>query len=217
MLGENVNPIPNLLTTARLVAGLMMFGFMASSIGAVPFYTGDIYLMRVLALVFFLFAAATDFFDGYLARKLKAESEWGAILDPIADKILVAGTILGLTAMSPNPLTMLPLGIILFREFAISALRESAAAKGVRIKVVTMAKWKTAIQMLAMGALLLVECWPAFNFDPLYIGTFEMVAQALVWVAAIITAWTGLFYFLEARKTIWAHDIETHHKPQNDG
>jgi CDP-diacylglycerol--glycerol-3-phosphate 3-phosphatidyltransferase len=210
MLGEKVNPLPNILTTFRLVAGLCMFGLMASTIGGVPLFTGDIFEMRLWALGAFVVAALTDFLDGWLARHLKAESEWGAILDPIADKILVAGTILGLTAMSPNPITLLPLGLILFREFAVSALRESAAAKGVRIKVITLAKWKTFVQMLALGLLLFDECWPALNLEPALEPSFALFAQGLIWLAAILTTWTGITYFLEARKTIWAHDLETH-------
>lgn len=210
MFAPDVNPIPNILTSLRLVCGLLMFGFMACTIGGVPLFTGDIILMRILAFIAFIIAAITDFLDGYLARVLKAESEWGAILDPIADKILVAGTILGLVAMTPNPITLLPLGLILFREFAVSALRESAAAKGVRIKVASLSKWKTFIQMLALGMLLLDECWLAFGLDPINEPAFAFVAYIMVWIASALTCYTGLKYFMESRDTIWKHDRETH-------
>jgi cardiolipin synthase len=78
----------------------------------------------------FVIAAITDFFDGWLARKLHAESVWGAILDPIADKVLVCGALLGLMSLGPQPDGALPAGLILFREFAVSALREVTAGKG---------------------------------------------------------------------------------------
>src|SRR5690606_18728792 len=87
------------------------------------------------AVIAFFVSAITDFFDGWLARKLHAESLWGAILDPIADKVLVAGAVLGLMSLGPQPAAALPAGLILFREFAVSALREVTASKGVRLKV----------------------------------------------------------------------------------
>lgn len=210
MLGEKVNPLPNILTTLRLIAGLFMFTFMMAALGGVPFVEGDQFLMRELAFFAFIFAASTDFFDGFLARKLHAESEWGAILDPISDKILVAGTILGLAALETDPITTFPLGFILFREFAVSALRESAASKGVRIKVIPMAKWKTVLQMLALAVLLLNMCRIPFGLDGTEWSFLYGLGAALTWVAALMTIWTGFVYFLEARKTIWAHDIETH-------
>src|SRR4051812_8749548 len=107
MTGEQVNPIPNILTLIRLVAGVVMFILLAGAVGGIPFLnvTSEmLYALQRWGVYIFIVAAFTDLFDGVLARKLHAESRWGAILDPIADKILVCGTILGLFCINTgNP------------------------------------------------------------------------------------------------------------------
>lgn len=208
MTGGKANPIPNLLTGLRLVAGLVMFLLMAAVAGGVYFIspmindTETLNSLTRIAFYAFVVAAITDFFDGFLARQLKAESEWGAILDPIADKILVCGTILGLFSLSPQPEIALPAAIILFREFAVSALREAAAGKNIRIPVSLLAKWKTTFQLVALGAQLLVQSWSAFDLDIAYLGMFNAIAFWLIWAAALITLWTGTLYFIAARRAI---------------
>lgn len=208
MTGEKANPIPNLLTGLRLVAGMVMFLLLATVAGGVYFVspmtsdTDTLNSLTRLAFYAFVIAAITDFFDGYLARKMKAETSWGAILDPIADKILVCGTILGLFSLGPQPEIALPAAIILFREFAVSALREAAAGKNFRIPVSLLAKWKTTFQLVALGAQLLVQSWSAFNLDVSYLTAFNAVAFWLMWAAALITLWTGISYFRAARKSI---------------
>jgi cardiolipin synthase len=138
--------LPNILTASRLVIALFMFVALAAAAGGVPWLsenlTGEQQLsLQRWAFWAFVVAAVTDFFDGWLARKLDAVSIWGAILDPIGDKILVCGALLGLMALGPNPLVILPSGLILFREFAVSALREVGAGKGIKLPVTVLAKW----------------------------------------------------------------------------
>jgi CDP-diacylglycerol--glycerol-3-phosphate 3-phosphatidyltransferase len=206
MTGEKVNPIPNMLTMIRLLSGIVMFILLAGSVGGIPFLevTSDLlYPMQRWGVYIFIIAAFTDLFDGILARKLHAESQWGAILDPIADKILVCGTILGLFCINTgNPLFALPAAFILFREFAVSALREAAGAKGVSVPVSWMGKIKTTLQLVALGVLLVAESWPAFGFPPEYGGPVFMLGFLLLLVAAIVSLWSGLAYFIAARKNI---------------
>lgn len=206
MTGEKVNPIPNMLTTIRLVGGLVMFALLAGSVGGVPFLnvTSEmLFALQRWGFYIYVIAAFTDLFDGILARQLHAESQWGAILDPIADKILVCGTILGLFCINTgNPLFALPAALILFREFAVSALREAAAAKSVKVPVSFLGKIKTTVQLVALGALLLAESWSAFDFPPEFADYVFSGAYILIWVAAIISLWTGLAYFIAARKDI---------------
>jgi CDP-diacylglycerol--glycerol-3-phosphate 3-phosphatidyltransferase len=208
MTGEKVNPIPNILTLIRLVGGLVMFLLLAGGTGGIPFFSAYLspdtqFALQRWALYMFVIASITDFFDGFLARKLHAESRWGAILDPIADKILVCGTILGLFALNTgDPVFALPSALILFREFAVSALREAAASRDVQIKVSFLAKAKTTIQLVALGVMLLAESWAAFNFDA---GSARMVfftGYTLLWIAAVVSVWTGAVYFMQARKEI---------------
>ena len=208
MTGEKVNPIPNILTMVRLVGGVVMFLLLAGGTGGIPFLSASLNssaqpVLSRWAFYAFVISAITDFFDGMLARQLHAESRWGAILDPIADKVLVCGTILGLFALSSgDPVFSLPCALILFREFAVSALREAAAARDVQIKVSFLAKAKTTIQLVALGVMLLAESWAAFNFDA---GSARMVfftGYTLLWVAAVVSVWTGAAYFIQARKAI---------------
>ncbi len=204
MTGEKVNPIPNLLTLIRLIGGVVMFCLLASAAGGIPFLQvlpDTMFAMQRWGLYVFVIASLTDLFDGILARQLHAESEWGAILDPIADKILVCGTILGLfTFNTANPVFALPAALILFREFAVSALREAAASHNVKIKVSFMGKIKTTVQLVALGVLLLAEAWPAFNFDPSLGGNVFILANILLVLAALVSVWSGIQYFVAARK-----------------
>jgi len=208
MTGEKVNPIPNILTMIRLIGGLVMFLLLAGGTGGIPFFSAYLspdtqFALQRWALYMFVIAAITDFFDGFLARRLHAESRWGAILDPIADKILVCGTILGLFALNTgDPVFALPSALILFREFAVSALREAAATREVRIEVSLLAKAKTTIQLVALGVMLLAESWAAFNFDAANAQMVFYTGYTLLWVAAIVSVWTGAAYFIQARKDI---------------
>ena len=131
-------------------------------------------------------------------------SLWGAILDPIADKVLVCGVILGLLALGPNAAVAIPAALILFREFTVSALREVAAGKGVSLPVTLLAKWKTTLQLVALGAELLVACWAAFALrnDPSVLGPATLGAHALLWLAAILTLITGAQYWAHAQKAL---------------
>jgi CDP-diacylglycerol--glycerol-3-phosphate 3-phosphatidyltransferase len=207
MSGETPNPIPNLITIIRLVFGMAMFLLLAAVAGGLYFISPmltsqDLDSLMRYAFFAFVIAAVTDFFDGYLARLWHAESQWGAILDPIADKLLVCGTILGLFSLGPQPMIALPCAIILFREFAVSALREAAAGKGLSVKVTVLAKWKTTLQLVALGAQLLVQSWSAFNLNVEYLEAFNALAFWLLWAAALITLWTGASYFIAARKSL---------------
>jgi CDP-diacylglycerol--glycerol-3-phosphate 3-phosphatidyltransferase len=206
MTGEKVNPIPNLLTLVRLIGGLVMFGLLAAVVGGVPFLNVNSEMLEGLqrwAFYVYVIAAFTDLFDGILARQLHAESQWGAILDPIADKILVCGTIIGLFCIrTGDPIFALPAALILFREFAVSALREAAASKNVKVPVSFLGKIKTTLQLVALGGLLLAGSWAAFNFPLEYADLAFQASNLLLWLAAIVSLWTGIAYFIAARKEI---------------
>ncbi len=201
--------LPNILTSSRLVMALFMFVALAAAAGAVPFVserlTADSQLrLERWAFYAFVVASVTDFFDGWLARKLDAVSVWGAILDPIGDKILVCGALLGLMALGPNAMVVLPAGLILFREFTVSALREVGAGKGVKLPVTLLAKWKTTLQLVAIGAEMILASWGAFNLspEPSVMGGFTVVAHGLLWLATLVTLITGAQYWEAARKAL---------------
>jgi CDP-diacylglycerol--glycerol-3-phosphate 3-phosphatidyltransferase len=204
--------LPNILTSMRLVLALFMFLALAAAAGAVPGLSDHLtpqtqFALQRWAVYAFVIAAVTDFFDGWLARKLEATSIWGAILDPIGDKVLVCGAVLGLMALGPQPMVLLPAGLILFREFTVSALREVGAGKGVKLPVTQLAKWKTTLQMTALALELVVASWGAFPFlpqDPAIENPVIIVAHSLFWLATIVTLITGVQYWEQTRKALQA-------------
>jgi CDP-diacylglycerol--glycerol-3-phosphate 3-phosphatidyltransferase len=196
--------LPNLLTGLRLVLALFAFfalAFVGQASESLP--PEAQFGLERWAFAAYVVAAITDFFDGWLARRLDAASLTGAILDPIADKVLVCGAILGLLALRTADI-LIPSALILFREFTVSALRETAAGKGVRLSVTLLAKWKTTLQLIALGAVMLNACWAAFGLpsDPAIQGPFETVALGLLWLATAITLITGAQYAVQARKAL---------------
>ena len=202
--------IPNILTGIRLLGGVLMFLFLAAAAGGVPFISENLtvdnqFALERWALIAFVLASITDFFDGWLARKLNATSAWGAILDPIGDKVLVCGAILGLMALGgAQPMVLLPGGLILFREFTVSALREVGAAKGVTLPVTRLAKWKTTLQMVALTLELIVASWGAFGLpdDPKIQTPAVIAAHTLFWIATLVTLITGAQYWEQTRKAL---------------
>jgi CDP-diacylglycerol--glycerol-3-phosphate 3-phosphatidyltransferase len=209
-MSSAVSQIPNYLTGARLVLGFVMFICLAGAAGAIPLLSDslsstDQFNLQRWAVVAFIAAAVTDWFDGWAARKLNATSVWGAILDPIADKILVAGTILGLSALGAGapgyPHIVTAGALILFREFFVSALREVGGGRGIVFPVTKLAKWKTTAQLVALAAQLIVSSWAAWGLpsDPGMQGPAILLANVLMWVAAALTVWTGFGYWAAAR------------------
>ena len=172
--------LPNILTYGRIVAvplvgGLLMYG---GKFGALD------------CAGIFVVAAITDFFDGYLARKWQQQSSLGRMLDPIADKVLVAVVLLVLSA------DHILLGghvwaaiIILAREVLVSGLREYLGGLQVSVPVTQIAKWKTTVQLVAIGFLI---AGPAG--DQVVPGITE-IGIAGLWIAAGLTLYTGYDYF----------------------
>ncbi len=198
--------LPNILTGGRLVLTLAVLVCLAAAAGAIPgVHVDDAGKLALEAWAFIAFAVAaiTDFFDGWLARRLNAVSLLGAILDPIADKVLVAGAIVGLVAIGRTD-AALPGGLILFREFSVSALRETLAPRGLKLPVTLLAKWKTTVQLVALGLMLFLAAWSNWGLpcDPHLLGEIDAAATGLLWLAAAITVWTGAEYALSARRAL---------------
>ncbi len=149
--------------------------------------------INLTAAIIFAFAAVTDWFDGYLARKWQQTSNFGAFLDPVADKLMVAVALILLVHLGrTHPIYAM---IIIGREITISALREWMAQLGKRsnVAVATIGKFKTAAQMMAIFLLLLGNL-PNLSIDILGIGNLLML------VAVILTIWSMCYYLMAARK-----------------
>ena len=186
--------LPNLLTYARIIAvpALVMSYYLEGYVG------------RWLSLLIFLIACITDFFDGYLARVWKQTSALGRLLDPIADKLLVATSLMLLVSdYTIGGWSMLAALIILCREIFVSGLREFLAELRVSVPVTRLAKWKTTLQMVAIGFLLVA---PAGNSlfagvsvpTPVgtWIGPITFIGLTLLWISALVTLYTGYDYFM---------------------
>jgi len=140
---------------------------------------------RYLACAVFVVAATTDYVDGYLARSWQQQSPLGRWLDPVADKLLVASATLMLVGFERAPL--LPSLIILLREIMVSGLREYMAEVSVGLPVSRLAKWKTAVQMAALGFLLVGDAGPG-SLPVAQVGWWGL------WMAAMLTLVTGWDY-----------------------
>jgi len=168
--------LPNVLTLSRIVAIPLLLVLM--------FLPGAFW--QWLALLIYIAACVTDYFDGMLARQRAQESALGRFLDPIADKLLVASVILALVAVDRIVgWLILPALIILCREVLVSGLREFLAGLQVSVPVSKLAKWKTTVQMVALGLLILGTA------GPLSIHTLGEIG---LWIAAALTIATGYNY-----------------------
>ena len=179
--------IPNVLTYARIVS-------VPAVVAALLLVSGT--PGRWIALAIYTFACITDWLDGYLARVWNQQSTLGRMLDPIADKLLVGATLLILTHNNTiDGRHIWAAVIILCREILVSGLREFLAELNVKILVTQLAKWKTTLQMVALGVLI---AGPAG--DQL-VGGVSSAGLALLWLAALLTLYTGYDYLKAAVQT----------------
>ncbi len=219
--------LPNSLTLVRLIAAPMVaFVFLL-----LPRPFAD-----WVALLLFMSAAFTDYVDGVLARAWKQETKFGAMLDPIADKAMVVialtvvlalyGVNFNAGSLSLNPIFLIPIIVILLREIFVSGLREFLGANASKLKVTKLAKWKTTVQMFAIGfifcfglfahylwalsvgmdaaiieGIMAGEVEDEFNLRWILFGYqwSELLGIALLWLSAALTAITGVDYFRKAR------------------
>jgi cardiolipin synthase len=177
--------LPNLLTYGR--------------IAAVPAVVLCLYFQEVprngewlrwVALAVFVAAAVTDILDGYLARKWGEFTSFGRMLDPIADKLLVSSSLLMLVSDGTiRGFSLFAAVVILCREILVSGLREYLAGLNVRVEVTRLAKWKTTLQMVAVGFLIAGDAGDAI------VPVVTPIGLSLLWLSALLTLYTGWDYF----------------------
>ena len=190
LLHSIMTSLPNLLTLAR--------------IAVIPVIVALLYVAadwaRWTALLLYMAACATDYLDGYLARARGEVSPLGRFLDPIADKLLVVAVIVVLTGQGWLSVVGVLAGLaIICREILVSGLREYLAEFQVVVHVSKLAKWKTAVQMLALAVLILGQAGPDGLALPLF-------GEALLVVAALLTLVTGYQYLREGIRHMTAND-----------
>ena len=187
--------LPNILTISRILVIPVIFLSLYINSFAWTMFIG----------VLFIAAAVTDYFDGYLARSRNQTSAFGRLLDPIADKLLVASALVVILVkpdMLWSKLSYIPVFVILCREILVSGLREFLREVNVGLPVTRLAKWKTAFQMAALAMMLFNGLW-----------VWQYIGELLLWVAGVLTFITGYQYFqksvdyvksLEKAKTVEA-------------
>jgi cardiolipin synthase len=176
--------LPNILTYGRIVAIPIVVACMFWQ----SILDGGLWL-RWVALAIFIAAAITDFFDGYFARMWAQQSSLGRMLDPIADKLLVASCLLMLAAEDTiHGWALLAAVVILCREILVSGLREYLAELRVSVPVTRLAKWKTTLQLVAIGFLIAGEAGDAI------VPVVTETGITLLWLSALLTLYTGWDY-----------------------
>lgn len=191
--------LANRITLARifLVPIIMFFLLVKLDLPPIhiPEFNGTEFMItynQIIACLIFIVAASTDSLDGYIARKRKLVTNLGKLLDPLADKLLVATVLISLVEM--GKLDAWIAIVIISREFAITALRQVALLEGVVIPASKWGKWKTATQITAIIALLIN------NFPFIFIGfRFDLFAS---WLAVIVTIYSGIDYFIKSKNVI---------------
>lgn len=203
--GGMIWTIPNILTAGRLMAAMAL---------PLVYLTLPHPFSDAIVLLLFIGAAATDWLDGWIARRSGRVTALGRMLDPIADKAMVGVALLAVCGLyGAHWLVMVPAAAILIREFAVSGLREFLAGRPVNLAVSNLAKWKTAVQMVAISLLflgtyanfagLVTECVICGRPS---LSVIDITGIALLWVAAVMTLVTGWQYFARGLDVILEED-----------
>ncbi len=172
--------IPNILTISRILLLPVLIGL---------FFIPESWAAWA-ALWVYTFCAVTDFLDGYLARRMNITSNVGTFLDPISDKIMVAALLLVLAGFDRlEGLWLIPAIVILAREFLIAGLREFLGPQNIKVPVSKLAKWKTTVQMVALGFLVIGDYGDTVLPNTLLIGQVGLTLAAAI---TLITGWSYL-------------------------
>lgn len=186
--------IANKITLARifLVPLIMFFLLVNLELPPIRIETFEITYNQIIAALIFIIAASTDGIDGYIARKRKIVTNLGKLLDPLADKLLVSAVLISLVEM--GKLDAWIAIVIISREFAVTGLRQIALLDGKVMAASKWGKWKTAVQITAIIALLIN------NFPFHFVGfPFDVIAS---WIMAVITIYSGIDYFMKNKDLI---------------
>lgn len=186
--------LANKITLARifLVPLIMIFLLVKMDLEPIHFDDFTITYNQIVAALIFIIAASTDGLDGYIARKNKIVTNLGKLLDPLADKVLVAAVLVSLVEM--DKLDAWIAVVIICREFAVTGLRQIALLENKVIAASKWGKWKTAVQITMIIALMLN------NFPFTFIDIrFDIIAS---WIAAVITVYSGIDYFMKNKNLI---------------
>jgi CDP-diacylglycerol---glycerol-3-phosphate 3-phosphatidyltransferase len=189
--GLRLAALPNLLTLFRIgLVPVLVVALLQP--GPAP---------RAIAAGVFLVACVSDFFDGWLARRHGITSAFGQLLDPLADKLIVAAALIMLAAVPPEPRIPVWIAVVIvLREIAVTGLRGIASGEGVLLPAEELGKYKMIFQMFALEALLIHYPVP-IPFTPLVVD-FHAGGMVLLWVALILAVWSGIDYHVRILRQV---------------
>ncbi|KMK77282.1 CDP-diacylglycerol--glycerol-3-phosphate 3-phosphatidyltransferase [Alkalihalobacillus pseudalcaliphilus] len=186
--------LPNKITVSRMILIPIFMIFMLADLpmGTFVILGTEIPVGHFIAACIFIFASATDWLDGYYARKLNLVTNFGKFLDPLADKLLVTAALIGLVQL--DLLAGWMAIVIISREFAVTGIRLIAAGEGDVIAASPIAKWKTTFQIIGISALMLYNIpFAALSFP---------FADIMMWIATILTIVSGVDYFVKNKHVL---------------
>lgn len=186
--GDVILNLPNKLTLFRIIL--------------IPFYiffatTSSVQNTYFFALIIFLLASFTDFLDGYIARKNNIITDFGKLMDPLADKMLVVSALI--IFASQDVVSSIAVIIIILRDFIVNSIRLLAASKGKVIAADIYGKIKTVVQMVAIVMILIYQMLEE-KVDILILNSVKICADVLVWVAVILTVFSAINYLAKNKK-----------------
>ena len=186
---DRVWTVPNIISLSRLVLALVLFALIEGVAGR----------QALAALILFIFAAATDWVDGWYARKYGQVSRLGRIFDPLVDKVIVCGTFVLLADRTGSAILPWMSLVIVVRELVVTAIRAEMERTGLDFSAAWSGKVKMLFQCVAIGLELGSRTWPEFVLGPVSI---HQLTIGVVWLAVISTIWDGLEYVLAARSLL---------------
>jgi len=177
--------LPNSLTTARILLIPPLVGVLLGS---------DSPTRETVGFLVFAVAAATDYLDGYLARRRSQITAVGQLLDPIADKLLISAAFISLVELDLVPAWMVI--VVVGREFAVTGLRSAAARRGLTISASRLGKYKMAAQVACVGCLIVADRFPTIHFNPFpeYLTLYRL-GQILLWIVVFLAVLSMVQYF----------------------
>ena len=188
--------LPNSITMSRIVMIPLLLWILSTHF---PWHGGG--AQEIAASILFVLASITDGLDGYLARKRQQITTMGMLLDPLADKIMVAGALIALVAYNPQVVKVWIVVVIIGREFLISGLRSIAASEGFTIQASDLGKLKTVIQIVCVVSAILAHHWYQWQFGWLIVPV-EWIAVAAIYFTMLVSTISAIDYFVGFWKRI---------------
>jgi CDP-diacylglycerol---glycerol-3-phosphate 3-phosphatidyltransferase len=187
--------LPNSITLTRILCIPLLMWILSSARFSVAngAFSGE---RELLASALFIAAAMTDGIDGYLARKRDQVTTIGILLDPIADKLLIAAAFVTLVQLDPNLVPAWIAVVVIAREFLVSGLRSIAASEGFTIEASNLGKLKMVVQIVSVVAVILDHRWSEWPIYSHYFLPIHWIASVSIWFMVVVSIWSAVDYFV---------------------